>query len=312
MVRFFLYKIGQFLVNILPLPVGYAFAQFLSDLQYIFSVTDRRNVRANMRKIFNSDNVDEKLVRDVFRNFGRYLVDFFRMARYVNEDFVNKSVKCEGLDNLTEVLSRGKGAIIVSAHIGNWELGGIVMGKLGFPVLAVALPHKHKWVNDLFNAQREINGVTVVTPSVAVRRCLEKLKANESVALVADRDFGTHGLEMDFLGCPTFLPKGPAVLAIKTGAGIIPTFCIRNPDGTFSMTFEKPVYCQYMDDQTVSDDVLRGIINKYIKVVEAKIRQYPGQWLMFRKFWITNGLADKNVKPAKNETDLGGFAKADQ
>ena len=286
MFRFFLYKISQFIVNILPIRAAYAFAQVLSDLQYTFSLTDKRSVRSNMRKILNNEQVDEKLVRDVFRNFGRYLVDFFRMVRYVNEDFVEKNVKCEGVDNVRDVLKRGKGAIIVSAHIGNWELGAIVMKKLGFPVLAVALPHKHKWITGLFNAQRELSGVTVVAPSVAVRRCLEKLKANESIALVADRDFGTHGLEMDFFGYKTLLPKGPAILAIKTGAGIVPTFLIRNPDGKFTMTFNKPVYAAYRDDQTISDKVLMGVINQYIKVVEAKIRQFPGQWLMFREFWI--------------------------
>ena len=208
MFRFFLYKISQFIVNTLPIRAAYAFAQVLSDLQYMVSPTDRRSVRSNIRKILNSEQVDEKLVRDVFRNFGRYLVDFFRMARYLNEDFVSKNVKCEGTDNVREVLKRGKGAIIVTAHIGNWEMGAVVMKKLGFPILAVALPHKHKLVNDLFNAQRELSGVNVVAPSVAVRRCLEKLKANESIALVADRDFGTHGVEMDFLGYKTLLPKG--------------------------------------------------------------------------------------------------------
>jgi|CXWL01.1.fsa_nt_gi KDO2-lipid IV(A) lauroyltransferase len=307
MFRFFLYKISQFIVNILPIRGAYAFAQVLSDLQYAFSLTDRRSVRSNIRKILNSEHVDEKLVRDVFRNFGRYLVDFFRMVRYVNEGFVNKNVKCEGVDNVRDVLKRGKGAIIVSAHIGNWELGAIVMKKLGFPVLAVALPHKHKLVTSLFNAQRELNGVTVVAPSVAVRRCLEKLKANESIALVADRDFGTHGLVMDFLGYKTLLPKGPAILAIKTGAGIVPTFLVRNPDGTFTMTFDKPVYAAYVDDQTISDSILMDVINQYIKVVEAKIRQFPSQWLMFREFAIIDHpLTNQNDKFPKSVADTAG------
>lgn len=286
MFRFFLYKIGQFIVNILPLRAAYAFAQILSDLQYSFSHTDRKSVRSNIKKILNRDEVDERLVRDVFRNFGKYLVDFFRMARYVDEDFVKKNVKCEGEEYLKDALKEGKGVIIVTAHIGNWELGGIIMGKLGYPLLAVALPHKHKWVNDLFNAQRDKCGITVVPPSVAVRRCLEKLKANESVALVADRDFGPHGLPMDFLGYPTLLPKGPAVLAIRTGAVIVPSFMMRNPDDTFSLSFHKPVHASFIGEHTVTDDVLKGVINQYIKVVEDKIRQFPGQWLMFREFWI--------------------------
>ncbi len=286
MVRFFLYKIGQWIVNILPLSAAYAFAQFLSDLQYAFSTIDRRNVRSNMRKIFKSEKVDERHVRDVFRYFGRYLVDFFRMPRDVDSEFIQKNVKYEGVEYLKEVLAKGKGAIVVTAHIGNWELGGIVIGKLGFPILAVALPHKHKWVNDFFNSQREKCGVTVVPPNNAIRKFLEKLKENESVALVADRDFGTHGLVMDFLGCPTLLPKGPAVLSIKTGAGIVPTFFMFNADGTYTLTFKKPVYPSYIDEQMVSDDALKDVINKYIKVVEDKIKQCPGQWLMFREFWV--------------------------
>jgi KDO2-lipid IV(A) lauroyltransferase len=91
---------------------------------------------------------------------------------------------------------------------------------------------------------------------------------------------------MDFFGYKTLLPKGPAILAIKTGAGIVPTFLVRNPDGRFTMTFNKPVYAAYSDDQTISDKVLMGVINQYINLVEAKIRQFPGQWLMFREFWI--------------------------
>lgn len=285
MLRFLLYKIGQFIVNILPLRVAYAFGQCLSDLQYIISSIDRKSVRSNIKKILKREDVDERLVRDVFRNFGKYLVDFFRMVRFGDAEYVRQKIKLAGMEHLTGALKSGKGVIIMTAHIGNWELGGIIMQKLGFPILAVALPHKHKWVNDLFNEQREKCGVTVVPPNVAVRRCLEKLKANESIALVADRDFGTHGLIMDFLGYKTLLPKGPAVLAIKTGAPIVPTFMMRNADDTFTLSFHPPVYPAHVGDGTVSDDVLKELISRYITTVEDKIREFPGQWLMFREFW---------------------------
>jgi KDO2-lipid IV(A) lauroyltransferase len=306
MFRFLLYKIGQFIVNVLPLKAAYAFGQFISDLQYAVSTVDRRNVRANIKKILNREDVDERLVREVFRNFGRYLVDFFRMVRYVDDDFVRTYVKCQGEQHLKDAIAKGNGVILLTAHMGSWELGGIIVRKMGYPILAVALPHKHKLVNDLFNAQREQCGVTIVTPSVAVRRCIEKLKANESIALVADRDFGPHGLPMDFLGSKSFLPKGPAILSIKTGAAIVTTFFLRNDDGTFSLTFEKPVYPNYVDEQTISDDVLKEHINKYTKIVEAKIRQFPGQWLMFRKFWIEDPLlAAKNDKSSGRGADAG-------
>jgi len=290
MARFLLYKIGQFIVNILPLRWAYGFAQVLSDLQYTFSFQDRRNVRSNIQVILNKDKVDDRLVRDVFRNFGRYLVDFFRLSRNVDEAFIKSHVENTdaGIGLVKRVLKEGKGAIIVTAHIGNWELGGVFLAKMGIPILAVALPHKQKPVNDLFNSFRAKSGVTVVTPNVAVRRCLEKLRAGEAIALVADRDFGPHGLDMNFLGRRTFLPKGPAILSLKTGAPIIPTFLIRNSkNGTFTMSVGEPVYPPFVDGRlVVSDDVLKTLISQYIQVVEEKIRQYPSQWLMFREFWI--------------------------
>ena len=286
MIRFFFYKIGQLIVNILSQQWAYRFASVISDIQYYFSYVDRSNVRSNIKVILDQDAIDERLVREVFRNFGRYLVDFFRMVRYVDAQFIEKNVKIENIEYFHEVLKNGKGAIVITAHIGNWELGGVLAAKLGFPILAVALPHKQKLVNDLFNAQREQSGMPVVPSNIALRRCLEKLKANESIALVADRDFGSHGLEMDFLGRRALLPKGPAVLALKTGAGILPTFLMRNADGKFTMSFGKPVYPPFTNDQVVSDDVLKSIISQYIKVIETKIRQYPSQWLMFREFWV--------------------------
>lgn len=286
MARFFLYKIGQFIVNILPLRWAYQFAAVLSDLQYTFSLTDQRNVRSNIKAILKQQQVDDRLVRDVFRNFGRYLVDFFRVIPLINDDYIKENVKIEGLEHIKEVLNRGKGVILLTAHIGNWELGAVLVAKMGFPILGVALPHKQKLVNDLFNVQRERSGVTVVTPNIAIRRCLEKLRANEAVALVADRDFGPHGLEMDFLGRRALLPKGPAILSLKTGAGIVTTFLIRNPDGSFTFSCEEPIYPSYVDQQVVDDSVLAAIISRYIRVIEKKIYKYPSQWLMFREYWV--------------------------
>ncbi len=214
--------------------------------------------------------------KEVFINFGKYLVEFFRLHLLKKED-LDRKVKIPRLEYVDEALKNGKGAIILSAHIGNWELGGVFMALLGYPMIFVALPHGHEKVNSFFNQQREKRGVIVV-PSlgVALRRIYEALKNNKLVALVGDRDFASGGRKMPFLGLEKIIPRGAAALSMRTGAPIIPAFVIRQPDNTHVLEFLKPIASNGSEDD---------IIAEYTKVIEEKIRQYPSQWLMFREFW---------------------------
>ncbi|MFA5060438.1 MAG: lysophospholipid acyltransferase family protein [Candidatus Omnitrophota bacterium] len=285
MFKFYLYKLGQFLVNRLPLPVAYSITSFVSTMQYYLSIRDRHAVQSNLKCIVPDAKNIPFLAREVFRNFGKYLADFFRMAKNMDKKYIENNVKLVNRHYIDDVLKKGKGGIILTAHIGNWELGGVVLTTLGYPLAAIALPHKERPVNDLFNNQRESKGVVIVPTSIAIRKCLEYLKANRLVALLADRDFGLHGVALDFLGKKTMIPKGPAVFCLKTGAPIIPAFVIRNPDETFTLTCEEPIFpppVEHLDE----DAALLDIMKKYTLIIENVVRKFPTQWLMFREFWI--------------------------
>ena len=199
----------------------------LCDLHYCFSKTDRRAVENNLKIVLKTDHVPSAQVRAVFRNFGKYLLEFFTMTKRLQPAFVESNVHIKNIEYLNEVLQKGKGGIIVSAHVGNWEMGGAVLPMLGFPLSVVALSHKDPRVNALFNAQREAFGAMVIQTDVAVRRVVEHLQRNRLVAILADRDFGNRGIMMDFLGRKTMIPKGAAFFSLKTGAPIIPVFFLR-------------------------------------------------------------------------------------
>ncbi len=286
MLRFYIYKFGQFCVHHLPLFLAYRIANILSDLHYYFSFRDRRFVKNNLKIILQSQENIPFLAREVFRNFGKYLVDFFRMQKTLDGNYIKQFVKIKNIERFEEALRKKKGAIMLTAHIGNWELGAAVLSLLGYPVVAVVLPHKERPVNDLFNDQRQTWGITIVSSNGALRKCLESLKEGKLVALVADRDFTSSGLEMDFLNKKALIPKGAAVFCAKTGAPIIPIFFIRNGDDSFTLEFEELIYSPEIQEDTVSEEVLLAIMKKYTAVIENKIRQYPTQWLMFREFWI--------------------------
>jgi len=227
MFKYFLYRIGQFITNIFSLKISYKIVQFISDIQYFISARDRRSVQNNLIRIVGEKNYHSSMTKEVFRNMGKYLLEFFRIEKMLNEDFIKNNVKFLNIERIEEVLKKGKGGIILTAHIGNWELGGIVLSMLGYPVKAVVLPHRERQVNNLFNQQRAFKGNEVIPIERAGRECIEALKDNQLVALLADRDFTSSGEKMDFLGTQAFLPKGVALFSEKTGAPILPTFLIR-------------------------------------------------------------------------------------
>jgi len=217
----------------------------------------------------------------MFRNFAKYLVDFFRFQN-LDADYVEKNIKFENLEYVDAALKNKKGLISVTAHIGNWELAGAALSLKGYPISAVALSHKNKKVNDFFIRQRESKKLNVIPFGNAARACLSALKQNHLLALVGDRDFSEKGPVIDFFGKPSIFPEGPAVFALKTKAEIIPGFMVRNTDDTFTLRFEKPV--EYEVTGNKSEDI-KKIITSYKSIFEKYIGLYPDQWFMFRRFW---------------------------
>jgi len=284
MFKYCLYKIGLFFLHRLPSAWFYKLAAFIADVQHLFSFRDRRAIQNNLKIICPPGADIPFLTREVFRNFGRYLIEFFQMKEMADETFIKNKVKISGIEHLREALDYGKGGIVLTAHIGNWELGAVLLSVMGYPIMAVALPHKERPVNDLFNAQRESKGVEVIPTNVALRRCIQQLRNNRFIALVADRDFGQSGVVMDFFGRKAMIPKGAALFAIKTGAPIIPTFLTRNNDGTFDMECRELIYPPQEDPSMIKEESVLKVMRQYISVIESKIREYPEQWLTFREF----------------------------
>jgi KDO2-lipid IV(A) lauroyltransferase len=285
MSNYVLYKIGQFLAKILPAPVSCALVMFLCDMHFCFSKTDRQAVEDNLKIVLKTDHVPRRQVRAVFRNFGKYLLEFFTLKERLRPALIESNVHIKNLGYLNEVLQKGRGGIVVSAHLGNWEMGGAVLPMLGFPLSVVALAHKDPRVNTLFNAQREAFGAMVIQTDVAVRRVVEHLQKNRLVAILADRDFGNRGIMMDFLGRRTMVPKGAAFFSMKTGAPIIPIFFLRTTEGHFEINVYPPLEPPHLPDGKITDHAAREYIQKYLTNIEDEIRRNPSQWLLFREFW---------------------------
>lgn len=283
----FLYKIGRFIALRLPLKFTYSMACFLADIHYLLYKKERRAVIGNLKIILNKTETggeDKELKvksRMVFRNFAKYLVDFLRFS-VIDDGYIKKFVSFEGLRNIEEALGKGKGIVILSAHLGNWEFGGYALGRIGYPINAVVLTHKDEKVNEFFINQRNMGNFKSIEIGASLRGCYKVLKNNELLALLGDRNFSSTGFMTEFFGKKAFMPKGPAVLCNRTGAAIVPTYMTREADDTFKMIFEKPIYPDSLSDE---DSAVEGLMKRYIPSMENAIRKYPSQWYVFRDFW---------------------------
>jgi len=283
-VLYFLYKLSTFLALKIPLKISYRIVTFFSDIFCIFAKSDRRNMRANLEIVLGTHDKKEirRCTREVFRNFVKYLIDFVRFSK-LSKAYILNCVKVEGRENLDKALSKGKGAIMLSAHLGNWEMGGAIVAKMGYSLYVIALDHKDKRINNFFLKQRACTGVNVIPAGSLLKSCFKVLKKNCLLAIVADRDFSEKGgLEVTFFGKRAMLPKGPSFFSMRTGAPTVPVFCLREKDDSFRFVFEKAIEAEFTDNPERDK---RRFIEEYTHVMERYIRKYADQWCVFRKMW---------------------------
>jgi KDO2-lipid IV(A) lauroyltransferase len=277
------YRIMAALARTFPLKFGYWFGMRVADLFWRRNTAGRQAVVSNLRQIClaggitTSDEVLNSLARKTFQYFGKYLADFFRYTRLSEAD-MRRLISFQNRPHMDEAARAGRGVILVTAHYGNWELGGSGLSALGYPINAVALSQEMEKLDQLFNAQRARRGIRVLPLGSSAMALVHCLKRGEMVALLADRDFTPRGVEVDFFGRRTCLPRGPAWLSLKTRAPIVPSFLFRLPDDSFLHRFYPPMWPQDYED-------VAALQQHVAQVLEAEISQNPTQWFIFDDFW---------------------------
>lgn len=286
---YLLYKIGVLLALGLPVKLSYWIADIAGSLYYLLAKKDKQIVINNNKVVLNQGRDSQRLYytsRMVFVNFARYLIDFFRTSK-LNSEYIERHIRIEGKHNLDQALSLGRGALLVSAHLGNWEWGAMTLSMLGYKVSIMVWTHKNKLVNNFFLQQRQSKGLTVIPLGLGIRKIFSALKNNEIVALLADVDYlqPNRGVEVKLFGRQTIMPKGPAVISLKTSSPIVPCFLLREKGGNFKFVFEKPIIYQASEDNAVD---LAAFTQEITKVIESYIAAYPEQWFMLTMRWQNN------------------------
>lgn len=261
---------------------AYRLAEVIAWLYWHFHRRSRATLLANLRQVLgpqaNGATV-RRTARMGFRHFAYGVVDFFRLPRLLDEGLDQLIRSVNGLEHLHEVMAGGKGGILMTAHIGPWEVGGAWIASQGVPLTGVALSHASPQVEKFFLSRREHSGYRTVPLGSAARELLRTLKRGEMIVLAADRNFTEFGTWMEFFGRPALMPDGHVRIALRTGAPILPAFMIRTEDKRVQVMIEQPITLLKGRDNVTSG------MQRCLRILERYIGRWPEQWMAFNPIW---------------------------
>jgi KDO2-lipid IV(A) lauroyltransferase len=281
------------LVSAVPEGAAYFLARRMGDLLHAVDARHRRTGRANLRDHYTDTHGTalteaevRRITRDVFRHLVSIGVEMVRLRRTVERRGISAVVDLQQTEHLRAAMERGKGAIVVSGHLGNWEIMAAAGMGLGVYPVSVYRPFDNPLIDAWVRSLRGMEGADVVEKQGAVRGLLRALRKGRLVALLVDQNAGRHGVFAPFFGSPVSTVPTPAELALRTGAAIIPGFALRvGPGFRYRTWFEPPLEVRH--DAEDKDAEVRRITAELNARLEAAIRQAPEQWLWLHRRWKT-------------------------
>jgi KDO2-lipid IV(A) lauroyltransferase len=224
----------------------------------------------------------ERIARASYAHLGRTSIETAVLPSYSAAEIVSLFDRVDGWNLVEERLARGKGLIVVTGHLGNWELGGAYLAARGLPIDAVARHMANPLFDDYLTSTRQRIGMTVVHDEDAVRRVPRSLRSGRAVAFLVDQ--GAVGLAstwVPFFGRYAKTPRGPAVFALRLGTPIVFGAALRQPSGRYELTFE-PVDVVETGDREADVD---RIVADYTTTLERWIRKAPEQYFWHHRRW---------------------------
>lgn len=273
-------------INLLPEGFALWCGKQLGSLFFHLDWERRKVALENLRIAFAGEKSERELraiARGTFQNLGMMAVEFFRIPKMDVETF-KKRVKIERLEQALNLLAKGKGMLLLLSHFGNWEMMGIMSKLIGDSIMVIAKPmKKNKRIDQFITKIRNAAGLEVVSSIKASRTVIKALSQNRVVGILIDqRAKRSEGVWADFFGKKAPTTPGLAVLAMKTGAPVVPVFMVRNGFGKHRLIIQEPLDLVHTGDIKKDVEANTQLFNH---TLESMIRQYPDQWFWVHRRW---------------------------
>ena len=277
--RLVYYRLAQAAASALPRPARLALARGLGRLLSRAVPAERRAVRSNLTRVLPGASPREldARVAETFANFGAFFADLLTLNR--RPDLAAYVASAEGEHHLDAALGAGRGVVLLTAHLGNWEFAGRLLSSRGRRTAHVVLSAEQDQALERY-LRLDSPQLRFVTRRHATSTLglLAALRRAELVAMQADRPTGGRGdAIVPFFGEPAAFPIGPFVLARAAGAAVVPAFCAMAPGGRYRLEIDAPIWVKPGEEASA--------LGTTVAALERVIRAYPTQWFNFFDAW---------------------------
>ena len=271
------------------IPASFRKTLFIGLFRLFFHLSPRQRMIAayNLRRAFPDRSTEEilRIARGVYRNLGIVAAEFFDIPRLTLSN-IGTLIDAEGLENCRQALSKGRGVLLFSAHFGNWELEAVAISLLiGHRAAVIYRPLDSPILDHLILRVRSATGIVPIPKDRAMRPMLRSLQRNDILGILIDQNVACHeGVFVDYFGHPACTTDGLALLALHTEASVLPAYMARLPDGRYRLVIGPEVEITRTGNREA--DVFTNT-QRFTKIIEETVRQYPDQWLWVHQRWKT-------------------------
>ena len=275
-----------FIFRCVPLSVRKGLFKFFFRLFYLFGSKNRLIVQDNLQHSFTEKSVAEitAIAKGVYRHFAIVAAEFFSLPSITKEN-IHQWVELEGLENYQTAVAKGKGALSIVAHFGNWELMTIAVPMYLKPMQIVYRPLDSPVIDNMVEYVRTMHGNNLIPKGGSGKHIMELLKEKHIIGILSDQNVAAYeGVFVDFFGRPACTGVGLAVMAMRSGAPVVPAFMARQKSGKYKLILKPPLEAVCTDNHEAD---LRVNTQRFTKAVEEIVREYPDQWFWFHQRWKT-------------------------
>ncbi len=258
--------------------------------------------RNNIDHVYGGNLLEKeknRFIHDMFKSLCDVIVEFVKFPQMSDNAIKNMFINVEGLEHIDAVLKKGKGIIVTSGHIGNWELFITYVSLLGYKLNVIYREQKNPYIDKIIFQTRKRFKINPI-PKIIVKklklkdreimfrddsfnnRVISHLRKNEIVGIMIDQSPAPTGIDGDFMGQKAATTYGPVVYSKRTGAPIIPVYCVRESRGKYRLIIEKPI--ELIKDSDKVKERLENI-KRLNESLERLMKNYPEQWLWLHKRW---------------------------
>jgi Kdo2-lipid IVA lauroyltransferase/acyltransferase len=258
----------------------------IGSLAWFFANKTRRLTLTHLRMAYRQKTERDilRLGKSTFKMLGKNAGDILRSSRIKNLEQLEEILVTHGLENYEKAHAKGKGVIFLTCHLGAFDLQVTNMAMRGLNPNIIGTPLKDKRLNDLLWNYRNQHGAIPIARGKETFRMLKVLKSGGSVALLIDQDTKVKTVFVDFFGMPAATPAGATILALKTGAAVVPTYIFLGEDNLQHMHLLPAIPMTVSGDE---DEDVRFNTQVLTNFVEDKIREHPDQWVWMHERWKT-------------------------